>query len=457
MVKWVYVVIPFLALLSLADAEMSHLEESVVASEDPMIMEAYESIDTIGVGFNLLPTSERSLQDIIDSAKPGTVTKIPSGHYKLKKTLHIDKNLTLVGEGTVVVDAQKKCRILKISDPKLVVKLKNIDFVNGKDCYGSAIDSAAKSLILKRCKFRNNVADEIAIIRNGRGDLNIVDSEISDNMAFDSIVVCENGKLKLENVLFHNNTAFRLCNCINISGTENKLDSELVIKNSTFSNNQGCETLRERCIYSVTAVCAHCANVSIENSKFESNIFDCGNGVVALGDCFSVLKNCSIHQNKATRIGLSLGLSITGGNTFIENCEISENQIPYELDWYGFDDILQGAGVQTWYDAKVVMKDCVIRGNRGLHAAGIHNKGNATLTLDNTTISDNIATVKGGGVLNEGTLILKNSKFSGNQAELGGAIFNAKSSTVILDYCTTFVGNKAKEGNNIFDEDGVVE
>jgi len=276
-------------------------------------------------------------------------------------------------------------------------------------------------------------------------------------MASDSIVVCEMGKLNFENVHYHNNTAFRLCNGINISGTENKLDSELVIKNSTFSNNHGCITWGERGGYSIFGLWARYANVSIENSEFGPNTFDRCNGVVALGDCFSVLKNCSIHQNKATQIGLSLGLGIEGGNALIENCEISDNQIPYELDWHGFDDILQGAGVQTEYGAKVVMKDCIVRGNRGMHAAGIHNKDNATLTLDNTTVSDNIATVKGGGVLNEGTLILENSIFSGNQAEVGGAIYNAKNSTVILDACTTFVDNKAKKENNIFDEDGEVQ
>jgi hypothetical protein len=79
---------------------------------------------------------------------------------------------------------------------------------------------------------------------------------------------------------------------------------------------------------------------------------------------------------------------------------------------------------------------------------GIDNSG--TLTVSNSTISGNHATLQGGGIYNEGTLTLSNSTVSGNAASIGsgiskgGGIYNSGTLTVSS---STIVDNWAISGD----------
>ena len=46
------------------------------------------------------------------------------------------------------------------------------------------------------------------------------------------------------------------------------------------------------------------------------------------------------------------------------------------------------------------------------------------MTLTNSTMSGNSASLQGGGIYNHGTLTLTNSTISGNSASQGGGIYN---------------------------------
>jgi len=81
--------------------------------------------------FNLLPKSEISLQENINCAKDGDILWINSSYHPVHQTLHVNKNLTLVGSGKVVIDAEKCFKALSIDNPRLDVKIENIIFVNG--------------------------------------------------------------------------------------------------------------------------------------------------------------------------------------------------------------------------------------------------------------------------------------------------------------------------------------
>jgi hypothetical protein len=91
--------------------------------------------------------------------------------------------------------------------------------------------------------------------------------------------------------------------------------------------------------------------------------------------------------------------------------------------------------------------DSIITGNKIRHGngsfgygAGIYNCPSSTLTLINTTISDNSAEV-GGAICNGGTLTIINSTFNGNVARQhrGGGIAN---------YGTLAITNSTFEGNS---------
>jgi len=59
-----------------------------------------------GTEFSSLPRPDVHLQKLIDEADDSLSVSIPSGYYSLLpgETLHITKNLTLVGDGLVVID-----------------------------------------------------------------------------------------------------------------------------------------------------------------------------------------------------------------------------------------------------------------------------------------------------------------------------------------------------------------
>jgi len=107
-----------------------------------------------------------------------------------------------------------------------------------------------------------------------------------------------------------------------------------------------------------------------------------------------------------------------------------------------------GGGIYNCFGTLTVI-DSIIKGNRITsghgsfgYGAGIYNCPSSTLTLINTTISNNSALI-GGAICNGGTLTIIDSTFSGNVARQheGGAIANYGTLTITN---TTFSGNIAR-------------
>ena len=88
-------------------------------------------------------------------------------------------------------------------------------------------------------------------------------------------------------------------------------------------------------------------------------------------------------------------------------------------------------------------------GQPGASGGGIVNMAAAILSVINSTISNNTADNKGGGIFNGGILSVINSTFSGNTATAaGGAIFDFGTLTVTN---STISGNTAPTGGGIFE------
>lgn len=107
-----------------------------------------------------------------------------------------------------------------------------------------------------------------------------------------------------------------------------------------------------------------------------------------------------------------------------------------------------GGGIYNCFGTLTVI-DSIITGNRITrghgsygYGAGIYNCPSSTLTIINTTISNNSALI-GGAICNGGTLTIKNSTISGNVARQheGGAIANYGILTITN---STFSGNIAR-------------
>ena len=137
--------------------------------------------------------------------------------------------------------------------------------------------------------------------------------------------------------------------------------------------------------------------------------------------------------------GISSGATLT-----ISNCAISGNSITADGVQYS------GAGIYNVGTMTIV--NSTVNNNQALMGflppfggGGISNDG-GTLTIQNTTISENTAAGYGGGVYNVGSLTAINSTIRGNTASGGGGIFGG--ATIIN---CTISGNSAMfEGGGIF-------
>ncbi len=88
----------------------------------------------------------------------------------------------------------------------------------------------------------------------------------------------------------------------------------------------------------------------------------------------------------------------------------------------------------------VTIEDLNIRHGCAIDGGGIKNEG--TLIVLRSTVYDNRASGSGGGVYNSGTLTVKDSTLAGNAGTDGGGIFNASGATLAVGR-STFSGNTA--------------
>jgi hypothetical protein len=95
----------------------------------------------------------------------------------------------------------------------------------------------------------------------------------------------------------------------------------------------------------------------------------------------------------------------------------------------------------------------IVNGTAG-EGGGILNSG--TLTLNNSTVSDNRANNVGGGIRNDGTLTLNNSTISDNTSTYqGGGIFNTADQSATLNNCTVSDNESSDDdGGGIYSEGG---
>ena len=107
-----------------------------------------------------------------------------------------------------------------------------------------------------------------------------------------------------------------------------------------------------------------------------------------------------------------------------------------------------GGGIDNAYGL-LTLDRCVITANAGGNGAGIYNLG-GTLTIRQSTVSDNNATGFGGGIFNNSsasataTLAILNSTIAGNTAGRGAAIHNSGTAGV----ATTSLRNCTLSGNS---------
>ena len=218
------------------------------------------------------------------------------------------------------------------------------------------------------------------------------------------------------------------------------------------------------------------AGAGILNSQATLNLTDCtlrfnsagtGGGLFNDGGV-ATLSGCLFDINTATS-DVGGGIANTGEITLFDS-RFDDNTTAQR----------QGGGLHNTGIAR--LERCTLQGNKALHAAGggVFNIGaltvesstfdqnitsaeggavstypnaasSSTMTLLNSTFSNNVA-AKGGGVSNIiGTLVMRNSTVRENNANQGGGLFNSAGGNSTVQ-CNTFSANMATTGGGIYNQ-----
>ena len=201
------------------------------------------------------------------------------------------------------------------------------------------------------------------------------------------------------------------------------------------------------------AVTATISGMSITNG----NAWNANGGGIYNAGALTVT-NCSITGNTCNDFGCGL---YNAGVMTLTNCTISNN-----IEAGG-----GGGGINN--SGRLMLTGCTVSGNAAPGGGGIDNTG--TLTVSNSTFSNNSANYYGGGAIGgallnfNGTVILTNCTFSGNsanpfsptsgQSSEGGAIYT-NGGSLTLTSCTV-TGNAStgsttgSAGGGIFNSAGI--
>jgi CSLREA domain-containing protein len=104
-----------------------------------------------------------------------------------------------------------------------------------------------------------------------------------------------------------------------------------------------------------------------------------------------------------------------------------------------------GGGLYN-FGGTLTIRESTISGNDAPDAAGVHNAYYGYLAVRQSVVSGNNATAIGGGVKNDGTAIVEESRISGNEAEAGGGIHTSPYNFLSIAR-STVSGNTATGSN----------
>jgi CSLREA domain-containing protein len=199
-------------------------------------------------------------------------------------------------------------------------------------------------------------------------------------------------------------------------------------------------------------------SVNIAGAGATNTIID-GNGLVSGDRVFEILGAGTVNITGVTiqngRNGNGAGIANNGTGTLnVSNCIISDN-----LDPSGGE----GGGIFNTNTGTASVSNCTISGNtveNGGWGGGISNWG--SLTVTDSTISGNTGTGTnyGGGIYNSGTASVTNSTISGNTISgtnsRGGGIYNRFGGTLTVSNSTITDNIAADSGGGIYISGGTV-
>jgi hypothetical protein len=174
--------------------------------------------------------------------------------------------------------------------------------------------------------------------------------------------------------------------------------------------------------------------LTLENSIMRDSEAGASGGAIVSYGRLTII-NSLLEGNRALNGG-ALYPRWSGAQTTITNSVLRNNYATDKTNGWG-------GAILAWDGAPVTIERSDIAGNLARIGGGIYNFANSVLTLRSSTrLRDNVATISGGGLWNDGTATLTNATLSGNQATdgVGGGLYNGGTAT-LSD--VTLSGNQA--------------
>ncbi|HEU0296638.1 MAG TPA: CSLREA domain-containing protein [Anaerolineales bacterium] len=175
-----------------------------------------------------------------------------------------------------------------------------------------------------------------------------------------------------------------------------------------------------------------------------------GDGKATISQDAALVDDRVLENHEATvrleNLILTGGSNVGGGGGLLNNGTIDMTASQVSGNSVSWD----GGGIYNSSVASLNVESSTIAGNSSTaFAGGIMNKG--TLTLKNSEIKANTSVYGGGGINNEGTLVIDANVMSANSSGQGGALYNSGTATIGNG---TLVGGPLAEDANTADGGG---
>ncbi|MDR1819935.1 MAG: DUF11 domain-containing protein [Methanobrevibacter sp.] len=378
-----------------------------------------------------------TIQDAVNNASSGDTVIIPTGTYTGigNRNININKNLTIVGEGNVIIDGEGSSnRIFYSTSNGIRFNISNLNIKNTISSSNGAIYmSGSSSINVTNCNFTNTTSsyyDGSAIYinkgsnsdkNNSVTDCNFINTHSTgsttkggaifiygtDGSGIDSVIGCN-----------FTNTYTGCCGGAVYISSSNSMVSDCKFTNATTTTSY---------INGAGAIHLYDSNNAVINNCIIENGGSYSMGGIGVDRCSNVVINNSVIRNNSVidRVG-GIGVGATGSsdstNVTIANCNITGNKVISSSN-----PNAGGVGFNATGDSKIV--NCIIANNSASSGGGISIANGNVIgcsIIDNT--ANNTVGAGGGVYLNGGgnvtnCTITGNKVFSNTNNGVGGGIF----------------------------------